>query len=88
MKTKRIGVMLAAMGVGAMALTGCSVKQVDKAVTGATQVPGTGNLWRFCDGTTLIYYSDYGSASNDDYEFVIYDGCSVDPNATPRVAGE
>lgn len=64
---------LVALGVAALALTGCSAKQVDTAATGAQQVPGTANLWRFCDHGRLIYFSNYGSTRDDDYEFLIYD---------------
>lgn len=72
----------------AAVLTGCSAKQIDIAATGAQQVPGTGNLYRFCDGNTLIYFSNNVEGSADEYEFIVYDGCSADPNAKPRVAGE
>lgn len=61
-----------------VALAGCSVKQVDMAVTGAQLVPGTGNLYRFCDGTTLIYFSNWGGGANDEYEFIVYGGCATD----------
>lgn len=63
------------LAIGVLALAGCSVKQVDKQITGAQLVPGTGNLYRFCDGNTLIYFSDWG-AGNDQYEFIVYDGCA------------
>jgi len=85
MKTRKVAV--AGLLLVGLVLTGCSVKQVDKEVTGAQLVPGTGNLYRFCDGTTLIYYSDWQN-DPDQYEFVIYDGCSKGPDANPRVAGE
>lgn len=72
---RRIAILLAALAL--LALTGCtSVKQVDMQVTGATLVPGTGNLYRFCDGSTLIYFSNWGSAMNDEYEFIVYGGCA------------
>jgi hypothetical protein len=64
-----------------IALSGCSAKQIDIAATGAVQVPGAGNLYRFCDGSTLIYFSNYGNGSQDEYEFIVYNGCSTDPNA-------
>lgn len=69
--------------VGAMALTGCSAKQVDQSVTGAQLVPGTGNLYRFCDGDTLVYYSDW-SGTDDQYEFIVYGGCAP---SVPNQAG-
>ncbi len=64
-----------------LTLSGCSAKQVDIAATKAQQVPGAGNLYRFCDGSTLIYFSNWGDGSNDEYEFIVYNGCSTDPNA-------
>lgn len=70
---RRIAIALAVLAVAV--LSGCSVKQVDMAVTGAQLVPGTGNLYRFCDGTTLIYFSNWGSGANDEYEFIVYGGC-------------
>lgn len=70
----------------AIALTGCG-KQIDIEATGAQLVPGTTQLYRFCDGTTLIYFSNHDGGP-DEFEFVIYDGCSADPHANPRVAGE
>lgn len=74
MNKKLAGMALAGLASVGL-LTGCSVKQVDMAVTGATLVPGTGNLYRFCDGTTLIYFSNWGGTSNDEYEFIVYGGC-------------
>lgn len=68
-----------------LSLSSCSAKQVDLAVTGATQVPGTGNLYRFCDGTTLIYFSNWGGGVNDEYEFIVYDGCSDKPRGQKNV---
>lgn len=67
---------LAGAALALAALTGCSTKQVDLGVTGATPVPGTGNLYRFCDGATLIYFSNWGLGVNDEYEFIVYDGCA------------
>lgn len=67
--------LFAAAALAAVLLSGCSVKQVDQAVTGAQKVPGTGNLYRFCDGDTLIYYSNW-SSQDDQYEFIVYGGCA------------
>lgn len=64
------------VGLALLALAGCSPKQVDMQVTGATPVPGTGNLYRFCDGTTLIYFSNWGGGQSDEYEFIVYGGCA------------
>jgi len=71
---RQIAIVLAALVV--LVLSGCSVKQVDMQVTGAQLVPGTGNLYRFCDGTTLIYFSNWGGGVNDEYEFIVYGGCA------------
>lgn len=63
-------------------LAGCG-KQIDAAVVSASQVPGTTNLYRFCDGSTLIYYSDW-DASQDEYEFIVYDGCKPPAQVPPQ----
>lgn len=73
-------------GLAVAGLAGCG-KQIDPVTTGATKVPGTTHLYRFCDGPTLIYYTNYDS-SPDEFEFIIYDGCNQSPDADPRVAGE
>jgi len=76
------------LGVALLALTGCSAKTIDLAATGAQQVPGSGNLYRFCDGPLAIYFSNYGGGAADEYEFIVYDSpfCATgDPN-TPQEA--
>lgn len=70
--------LIALVALALVVLAGCSAKQVDMQVTGATLVPGTGNLYRFCDGTTLIYFSNWGGMANDEYEFIVYGGCAPD----------
>jgi hypothetical protein len=64
---------LVALATGALALTGCSAKQVDVVATGAQQVTGASNLWWFCHHGRAIYFSNYGSTTNDEYEFLIWD---------------
>lgn len=64
------------------ALSGCG-KQIDPAATGATPVPGTTNLYRFCDGSTLVYFSNWDSQS-DEYEFIVYDGCKPPAQVPPQ----
>lgn len=83
---KRITLAALAVLVSGALLTGCG-KQIDVAATGAQRVPGTTHLYRFCDGPTLIYFTNYDGGP-DEFEFVIYDGCSTAPDADPRVAGE
>jgi hypothetical protein len=78
MVNRKLAAVVASAGVAIAVLSGCSVKQIDLQVTGAQQVPGTGNLFRFCDGSTLIYFSNYGSGSPDEYEFIVYGGCTTD----------
>lgn len=81
MKTKtRAVIALSTIPISVLLLAGCSGKNVDVKVTGATKVPGVGNLYRFCDGNTLIYFSQYDS-SPDEYEFIVYEGCSANPPA-------
>lgn len=82
---KKIASIVGSAAIAVAALAGCSVKQVDLSVTGAQLVPGTGNLYRFCDGNTLIYFSNYGSGNPDEYEFIVYDGCTTDVPAQTGV---
>lgn len=66
----------AAIAAGALALVGLAgcAKTIDIQETNATAVPGTSNLYRFCDGPTLIYFSKV-VGSDDEYEFIVYGGC-------------
>lgn len=83
MRRARIRAAAVLAGVLALgALAGCG-KQIDAAVVGASQVPGTTNLYRFCDGSTLIYYSNW-DASQDEYEFIVYDGCKPPAQVPPQ----
>lgn len=65
-----------------LGLTGCA-KNVDLQTSGATKVAGTSNLYKFCDGPTAIYFSSW-SGQSDEYEFIVYDGCSANPSAQTR----
>lgn len=72
MRIKKI-VACGAIAVAAVVVGGCG-KQIEASAVGATQVPGTTSLFRFCDGPTLIYYSNYDSGP-DEVEFIVYEGC-------------
>jgi hypothetical protein len=74
-KTSRV-LVLAAVGI---ALVACSTKSVDIGQTRAEMVPGTSNLYRFCDGPTLIYFSKRDSGSDDEYEWFYPGGCTPNP---------
>ncbi len=47
------------------ALTGCGMYEIDRNRVGAVHVEGTANLWRFCDGPTLVYYQDFDGAEDE-----------------------
>lgn len=65
---------LAAVGAAAaLVLTGCA-KEFDIQGTGAIQVPGSGGIYRFCDGPTLIYFTSR-SGSEDELEAIWPDMC-------------
>ena len=53
-------------------LTGCS-REIDGSQVGAEKVPGSGDIWRFCDGPTLIYYTD--RSGEDELEAIWPDMC-------------
>jgi len=61
-------------------LTGCAKRSIDPRSTGSVEVEGTdGSLMKFCDGTILIYWTPgRNSGEEDDYEFIVYDGCTPD----------
>jgi hypothetical protein len=80
MKMKRI---LTALIVGVIAIAGvggCARRTIDKDETNSVEVPGTnGTLQKFCDGSILIYWTPaLGDGGDDDYEFIVYDGCTAD----------
>lgn len=72
----------AALMVGLLAFggtAGCAKRTIDKDETNSVEVPGTdGTLQKFCDGTILIYWTPALSGGDDDYEFIVYDGCTTD----------
>ena len=57
-------------------LSACGNKNVNIQQTGATKVPGVGNMYRVCDQSTLIYFTSY--SGDDDYEAFFYGGCAFD----------
>lgn len=75
--TKRTKITVACAVVG-LTLAGCTVKTVDIQKTGAELVHGTNNLYRFCDGETLIYFSKT-DAKDDEYEWFYPGGCTASP---------
>jgi hypothetical protein len=68
----RAGLVVVSMAAGVV-LAGCGT-QIDVNVTGAGLVAGTPNLYRFCDGPILIYFSQWDGA-NDNYEAFFNGGC-------------
>ena len=91
---------LAVIGLAAMlALTGCA-KEIDEEGVGAVQIPGSGGIYRFCDGPTLIYFTSR-EGSEDEIEAIWPDMCypykgewmystdpeDYEPNGNPRVDG-
>jgi hypothetical protein len=54
--------------------TAACTRNIDPAATNATLVPGTTSLYRFCDETNLIYYSQI-EGDNDQFEFFIPGAC-------------
>ncbi len=68
---------------GALALTGSSCsRSVDAQTSGATPVPGTSVLHRFCDQSMLVYVSIV-TAEADNFEAFFFGGCAFD-EATQR----
>lgn len=55
-------------------LAGCG-KEISPSETHAGLVPGTDGLYRFCDGSTLIYYTDI--SGNDDIVEAVWPGLCV-----------
>ncbi len=59
--------------------SGCAKRTIDPDRTGSVEVPGTnGTLQKFCDGSILIYWTPALTSGDDDYEFIVYDGCTPD----------
>lgn len=67
--------------VGAVMLASCG-KNVNVEETKAELVPGTNNLYRFCDVANLIYFSKL-SGEPDEYEFFLAGGCEPPVSAKP-----
>lgn len=67
------------------ALVGCG-KEIDKGAVGAVKVPGTYNLWWFCDtsggASTLIYFED-NSSGDDEYVLIWPGACTTDGKQKP-----
>lgn len=78
--TKRKLAPLAVLTAAILTLaTGCGVKNVDVGQTRAELVQGTSNLYRFCDGETLIYFSKRSGGNDDEYEWFYPGGCTAEP---------
>ncbi len=76
---RRIAIGTVAIAI-ALTASGCAKRTIDPAATGSVAVEGTGgSLQKFCDGTILIYWTpSIASGESDDYEFIVYDGCTPD----------
>ena len=73
---------LAALLVLTAVLSGCT-RNVDVQKSGAQLVPGTDGLYRFCDVTNLIYFSQV-EGDTDTFEFFIPGGCQPEtPDGKP-----
>jgi hypothetical protein len=71
----RLSVIAVGLVALALTLTGCS-REIDGGAVGATKVPGSSDIWRFCDGPTLIYYTD--RSGEDELEAIWPDMCVWD----------
>ena len=78
---KRLAGIATSLRVGAMVLTGCGMYEIDTAVTNASKVEGTANLWRFCDGPTLVYFQDFDGAE-DEIVAMFWGACQPDGSLT------
>lgn len=67
-------VLTAALAVAALLLAGCS-KEISPSETNAGLVHGTDGLYRFCDGSTLIYFTDI--VGSDDIVEAVWPGLCV-----------
>jgi len=64
---------LAVAAATGILLAGCGT-QIDTKITNAQLVAGTPNLYYFCNGPILIFFSQWES-SNDNYEAFFNGGC-------------
>lgn len=72
------------LGLGLLA-AGCGT-DIDVKATSAQLVNGTPNMYRFCDGPVLIYFSKW-KGENDNYEAFFMNGCQFQDNAwVPAIA--
>jgi len=76
---RRSAIIVCAIGLVTIP-TGCAKRTIDAGATGSVAVEGTGgSLMKFCDGTILVYWTPgITSTDEDDYEFIVYDGCTAD----------
>jgi hypothetical protein len=61
-------------------LAGCSTRNVDIEISGATAVPGAKGLYRMCDMSTLIYFTSIANA-DDEYDAYFAFHCAYDKNS-------
>lgn len=82
---KKVAALVSAV-VAVLVLAACS-KEIDVQAVGATHVPGTANLWWFCDTSgptpTLIYFEKISGA--DEYVLVWPGACEA--NGKPKDMG-
>lgn len=69
------------------ALTGCGMYEIDRNQVNAVKVEGTANLWRFCDGPTLVYYQDFDGAE-DEIVAMFWGACQPDGTLTGPEDGQ
>lgn len=77
--------LLPTLALAGLTLTACS-DTVDIEAVGAQRVPGTHNLWRFCDGTSLIYFTNWDDRT-DEFQFLIPEGCRDGQPTLPTNGG-
>jgi hypothetical protein len=62
---KKLTALAVSLVTGTVVLTGCGMYEIDRNAVNAVKVEGTANLWRFCDGPTLVYYQDFDGAEDE-----------------------
>ena len=65
---------IAGAAISLMLIGGCG-KEISPQETRAGLVPGTDGLYRFCDGSTLIYFTDV--SGSDDIVEAVWPGLCV-----------